>query len=179
MPRNVKFSGHISQAAAGDFYYFGDSPHSVHEWALQKDFQKATGITCGRDAREWLTDLMQVHGFTGRELGNAWRFGSLGWDKRTNEPRVKISRAEPYFAWFCIAIVTLYFAAVASVFVIGSASDHKFAVPILNATGLMYLGVIVLLRKALMDPRAVALRIKGAVAVTANDSLQDVEKGNL
>lgn len=167
MPRNVKFSGRISQAAAGDFYYFGDSPHSAHEWALQKEFRKATGITCGRKAREWLADLMQAHGFTGRELGNAWRFGSLGWDKQKNEPKVKISRAEPYFAWFCVAIVTLYFAAVASVFVIGPASDHKFAVPILNATGLMYLGVIVLLRKMLMDPRAVALRIKDAMANTA------------
>lgn len=169
MPKNVKFSGHISQAAAGDLYNFCDSPHSVHEWTLQKEFRKATGITYGRKAREWLADLMQAHGFTGRELGNAWRFGSLGWDKKKNEPKVKISRAEPYFAWFCIAIVTLYFAAVASVFVIGPASEHKFAVPILNATGLMYLGVIVLLRKSLMDPHAVALRIKDAMASIVTD----------
>lgn len=167
MPRNVKFSGHIGQAAAGDLYYFGDSPHSAHEWAIQKDFRKATGITCGRSAREWLTDLMHAHGFTGRELGNAWRFGSLGWDKKNDKPKVKLSRAEPYFAWFCVAIVTLYFAAIASVFAIGPASGHQFAGPILNATGLMYLGVIFLLRKALMDPRAVALRIKDAMADTA------------
>ena len=171
MQRKVRFSGPIDQAAAGDVInYYGGPSQSDPEWAIQKAFKKATGITCRREAREWLTDLMQVHGFTGRELGNAWRWGSLGWNKQQNTPKVTISRAEPYFAWGTVAVISLIFAVVASIFIVGPAAGQRYAQSIVEAIALTYLGVLWIIRTILMDPRSVALRVREVMQSGATET---------
>lgn len=155
------FQGPVDKVAGRDVNIYSPCPHPANqEWEIQKSFEKATGISCNKKAREWLTSLMNDHGFTARELGSAWRFRTIGWDQARDEQKLAAGWFDLVCAYALFAGATFYFAVIAAVFLLGPGAEYKYALHIIQGSGVMYLFVCWCIRKIFLQPRSIALRVK-------------------
>ena len=158
------FQGSVDKVAGRDVNIFGICPQAGNEeWEIQKAFDKATGICCNKKAREWLTFLMVQHGFTARELGNAWRFKTIAWDQEKETHKLSTGWFDLVCAYGLFAVATIYFAAIAAVFLFGPGSEYKYSLQLIQCTAGMYLFMCWCIRKIFLLPRSVSLRVKGVM----------------
>lgn len=69
------------------------------EVELQARFQQLTGIDCNRLARAQLEMLLERHGFTVKELFEAWRMNSLVWDQKDGRLKAVSGRIDMFVGW--------------------------------------------------------------------------------
>lgn len=142
------------------------APEQKLEYQLQEKFAGSTGIWCGKPAREWLERLMDCHGFTGRELGTAWRGGSIGWMGEENQPRISTPLLEATLTRFLIGWAGLYCFGMAVAFLLhalGGGDNNKLAMlGVAGAVGL-FLAVFWMGQRYVLLPRRVALRVRSLV----------------
>lgn len=166
------FLGTVDKVAGRDVNIYRPCPHSANqEWEIQKSFEKATGISCNKKAREWLTSLMNDHGFTARELSTAWRFRTIGWDQNRDEYKLDAGWFDLICACCLFAGATFYFALVAAVFLLGPGAEYKYALHIIQGSGVMYLLVCWCIRKIFLQPRSITLRVKNVEQEKMHKSL--------
>ncbi len=141
--------------------YFGVTPPTEEQ--LQHEFALRTKIDCGKEARLWLQQLMEHHGFGARELAVSWKANAIYWDKKHGRPRVSTSWLEAAFVYFVAGALGLWCLSLAVAF-IWAGPDHLPARMAVYALCLAYLGICWLMARFILWPRRVALRVR-AVAV--------------
>lgn len=125
----------------------------------QADFARLTGIRCCKQAREWLTDLTEHHGFVMADLAIAWKAGTLGWDAERGEPKVRLSRLEVALGWLLVlAVGLLCLMQMLDLIWVRGASQIIQAVG-MTLTVLIYLGAIWMSFRFLIGPQRVGGRI--------------------
>lgn len=181
----VSAYGERSQAAARDINNVSCQtavlqlavPTRKPESQLQADFAASTGIWCPKEARMWLENLIENHGFTGKELRRAWQVGSIGWSNKRGEKYISAPWAEAVVGY-------IYYAGLSVIFFVPwlawLLSDH----PKLSAgqglalagCGTVYLALVWLLANFTFLPRRVALRIKKIELQAAQDHFRSLLK---
>jgi len=142
-------------------------PERRSEARLQADFAASTGIWCPKEARLWLEDLIEHHGFTGKELRRAWQVGSIGWSTKRGERYISAPLAEAVVGY-------IYYGGLSVVFFVPWLAWLLSERPQLNGNqmlalagcGAIYLGLVWLLANFTFLPRRVALRIQRITAPT-------------
>ena len=135
-------------------------PERRPESQLQAEFAQRTGIWCPKPAREWLEDLMEHHRFTARELAVSWKVGSIGWDADKDNKRITTPWIEAAFAYSMVALLGIYFLAIAGHFIWGSGAGNKWGMAVAYGIGGMYLGLCWMANRFMLWPRRVALRVR-------------------
>lgn len=134
------------------------------EEKLQHEFAQLTGIhDCPKEARAWLQQLMEHHGFTARELAVSWWAKSIGWDKQRNTPCINTPRLEAFFAYGVVAIVGLFCLLVAAALIWGD-GNHWQMLAVYGFCAI-YLGVCWMANRFMLWPRRVALRVRRAEGI--------------
>ena len=162
------FQGSVDKVAGRDVNIYGACPHPTNqEWEIQKSFEEATGICCNKQAREWLTSLMVEHGFTVKELGDAWRMGVIRWSTERDEPKINSNGFDLFYGYGFLLTCLIYFTAISAVFTIGPGAGHKFAFTIVAGSVLLFLLITAGVRKLIVNPRTVALRVRAIMQTTS------------
>lgn len=153
-----EFQGPIQHVAGRDVVIHAAQP--PREWQVQATFAEATGIHCPAQAREVLEDLIANHGFTARELKQAWGT-SLKWDRATSALRVSTPLATLIFSWAFFAVASLLFLSVA----LPAAFSHDLPAAARYVTSIaFYIGSSWAVGRWLMEPRRIGLRVRAAIA---------------
>lgn len=79
------------------------------ESELQAKFQRDTGIDCNRPARAQLETLLEHHGFTVKELQQAWRMSSMVWSKEDARLKATSGGIDMFIGWAGMIGLTLMF----------------------------------------------------------------------
>lgn len=154
------FASSGGQAAGRDIHNLNiHLGNSKPESQLQAEFAQRTGIWCPKPAREWLEGLLENHPFTVKELADAWKFGTLGWQTKQDTQKVVTSRAEAIYAYSMLAGLGLYFLASALVLLNSEVQDTK-AIPFILFGGAVFFGVCWMAKRFMLQPHWVALRVE-------------------
>lgn len=140
-------------------------PQMKPESQLQAEFAQRTGIWCPKPAREWMESLMEHHQFTVRELIVSWKAGTIGWNADKDIKRIVTPWIEAVFAYGMVALVGLYFLAVAVHCIWSSSANNKWEMAVVGGVGAMYLGTCWMANRFMLLPRRVGLRIRRIEAV--------------
>lgn len=79
-------------------------PYERREEEEQERFERATGISCGKEARAALRYLLEEGHFTRKQLASAWRADSLVWDVDRQQLRAAPSRLEEIYGMTVVLI---------------------------------------------------------------------------
>lgn len=109
--------GQVASKIQNENAYFevkvpSSDPEPDAESRRQHEFCRVTGIRCPRQVRELFERLMAEHGFTVRELRQAWRYGAVRWDERQLKVWVKSKGVEYWLmgqgvGWLSIFLMIL------------------------------------------------------------------------
>lgn len=158
--RDQVFTGTVTGDVAGrDVVNNIHVGHARPESELQALFLKHTGIDCRREAREQFELLMLEHGFTGKELSRAWRFGSLVWSEPAKRLKPSARKTDMAVGWIGTVLMTsvLIYALVDTM----NRMPGPFLKPItLLVTCVVYLGVTRALLLTTIFPQATAMRVE-------------------
>jgi len=130
------------------------------EWEKQKEFERALGVECCKEARQWLEYLMEQRGFTCGELGRTWRYGALGWSREDAEPKFKTPLYEAVVWWGFVGFASLLFMSWGFFMALHEAPLSIEKTVWFYATGLTYLSSIYLACRFVLWPRKVASRAR-------------------
>jgi len=137
------------------------------ESQLQAEFAARTGIWCPKEAREWLEDLLEHHGFTVRELSMAWSAKSIGWNAKTGARTINTPWIEALGGWAMVALVTILLLSVSVAWALSSAPRSIAADLSVFGAGAVYLGMVWMVCRTMLWPRRVAMRVRRVVGSTS------------
>lgn len=167
----VSAQGDGSQAAARDI-----SNHTFHstfkhqtviqlperrpESQLQAEFAARTGIWCPKEAREWMEDLLEHHGFTAPELAIAWNAKSLGWNAKTETRNINTPWIEAAGGWALVGLVAALLLSVCVAWLLASAPRSIAADLSVFGALAVCMGMVWLVFRSMLWPRRVAMRVR-------------------
>lgn len=144
-------------------------PEQKPESQLQSEFAKRTGIWCPKPAREWLEYLMEEHRFTAKELGIAWKAGSLGWNADKDERRIITPLIEAIFAYGIGIAITICSLAIVFNWIITPTETSMTSRLAVMAVACIYLGTFWMTNRFMIRPRHVALRVRKSMPPTISE----------
>ena len=137
---------------------------SLAESTLQANFYATTGMRCGREVRMQMENLMEVHGFTSRELAHAWQTHAIVAEGRDRRLRVASRVLDLTMGWSGAALASLLVVA-GMVDVLGVLKPSGHAYPVAAASGWVfgYMAAIGFLSYTFIWPQHTAKRVRQAL----------------
>lgn len=170
----------MMQAFEGGGHQITQSGHIINfpaisppESQLQADFAKRTGIWCPREARVSIELLLTDHAFTAKELAHAWRLRQLTWSRESARLFVKTPVLDALAGWALSAWSTVAFSLSTVQFMTSSVPPTVATTSWYVVLAVSYIVAMTIAAYFFLRPRAIALRVRRAMAV-ADDQHHNV-----